>query len=81
MINIEIVIRSDRIMKAVTGVSVEEFNKLLVTFTEELEKARLSSASIATRCRASGGGQETYLKHSKRETVFYSVLPQVLSNL
>jgi len=70
MINIEIVIRSDRIMKAVTGVSVEEFNKLLVTFTEELEKARLSSASIATRCRASGAGRKHTLNTASEKLFF-----------
>ena len=70
MINIETAIRSDRIMKAVTGVSIEEFNQLLVTFSEELEKARLSSASSTNRCRASGAGRKHTLNTASEKLFF-----------
>ena len=71
MINIEMAIRSDRIMKAVTGVSVEEFNQLLVPFTEELEKAKLSSASSAKkRCRASVAGRKHTLNTASEKLFF-----------
>ncbi len=70
MIDIERAIRSDRIMKAVTGVTIEEFNNLLEKFTEELEKARLSSASPAKRCRASGAGRKHTL-NGAREKLFF----------
>jgi len=70
MINIEMAMRSDRIMKAVTGVTIEEFNRLLVKFTEELEKARLSSASAAKRCRASGAGRKHTLNTASEKLFF-----------
>ena len=71
MINIEMAIRSDRIMKAVTGVSVEVFNQLLVTFTEELEKTKLFSASSAKkRCRASGAGRKHTLSTASEKLFF-----------
>jgi hypothetical protein len=48
MINIEVAFQSERTIKAVIGVSIEEFNKLLPTFAEELEKEHLSTASLPT---------------------------------
>ena len=57
-------------MKAITTVTVEEFNRLLVNFTKELEKVKLSSTSITKTLQGFRGRQETYLKHSQRETVF-----------
>ena len=71
MITIEMAMRSDRLMKAgSTGVTVEEFNKRLVTFTKELEKAALLSASSPTRCRAPGAGRKHTLTRAEEKLFF-----------
>ncbi|MCP4261374.1 MAG: IS5/IS1182 family transposase, partial [Planctomycetes bacterium] len=70
MINIGVAFQSERTIKAVIGVSIEEFNKLLPTFAEELEKERLSTASLPTSYRAPGAGRKHTL-HGAKEKLFY----------
>ena len=53
MLDIERMLREDRLCKAVTGFSITEFNDLLLLFSTELYIARKSRAN---RKRAVGGG-------------------------
>ncbi len=70
MLNIGAAFQSERTIKAVIGVNIEEFNKLLPKFAEELEKERLSTASLPTSSRAPGAGRKHTLREAK-EKLFY----------
>ncbi len=70
MINIEMALRSDRLMKAVTGVSIHEFTELLPKFTEELEKENSSRASSQKPCSARGAGRKHTLPSAKEKLFF-----------
>lgn len=66
MINIERALRSDRIMKSLTGVTSSEFNSLTPVFEEILIKESLNK----DRERCPGGGSKHTLE-TGREKLFY----------
>ena len=43
MLNIKRALRSDRLMKALTGMTIAEFERLLPTFTAGLKKAQVKA--------------------------------------
>ena len=60
MLNIKRALRSDRLMKALTGMTIAEFERLLPTFTAGLKKAQVKAKK--ERKRAIGGGRRHTLK-------------------
>ena len=63
MMNLEKLLKSDRLTKALTGLSPQEFTDLLVTFTERLlSKKRQSYYGNPNRERKPGGGRKGRLK-------------------
>lgn len=60
MLNIQRALRSDRLMKALTGMSGVEFERLLPLFTAGLKKAQTKAKK--ERKRAVGGGRQHSLK-------------------
>jgi len=60
MLNIKRALRSDRLMKALTGMTIAEFERLLPTFTVGLKKAQVKAKK--ERKRAIGGGRRHTLK-------------------
>ena len=68
MINVERALRSDRLLKALTGMSVVEFNELLPTFRAGLSKTKREQKP--KRQRALGGGRKHTLT-SAREHFFF----------
>jgi hypothetical protein len=60
MLNIKRALRSDRLMKALTGMTIAEFERLLPIFTVGLKKAQVKAKK--ERKRAIGGGRRHTLK-------------------
>jgi hypothetical protein len=60
MLNIKRAFRSDRLLKALTGMTIAEFERLLPTFTAGLKKAQTKAKK--ERKRAIGGGRTHTLK-------------------
>lgn len=60
MLNIKRALRSDRLMKALTGMTIAEFERLLPDFTAGLKKTRAKAKK--ERNRAVGGGRRHTLK-------------------
>jgi hypothetical protein len=60
MLNINRALRSDRLMKALTGMTIAEFERLLPDFTAGLKKAQAKAKK--ERKRAVGGGRRHTLK-------------------
>ena len=60
MLNINRALRSDRLMKALTGITVAEFERLLPGFTAGLKKTQTKAKK--ERKRAVGGGRQHSLK-------------------
>ncbi len=60
MLNIKRALRSDRLMKALTGMTIAEFERLVPTFTTGLKKAQVKAKK--ERKRAIGGGRRHTLK-------------------
>lgn len=71
MLNINRALRSDRLMKALTGMSVAEFERLLPIFTAALKKAQ--GKGKKERKRAIGGGRQHTLK-TPTEKLFFILL-------
>jgi hypothetical protein len=68
MLNIKRALRSDRLMKALTGMTVVEFERLLPTFTAGLKKAQAKAKK--KRKRAIGGGRQHTLKTATDKLFF-----------
>lgn len=68
MINIKRALRSDRIMKALTGLSKQEFNELVDKFVKVLNRHRMNSKK--GRKRAIGAGRKHTLR-TPEEKLFY----------
>jgi len=60
--------KNDRLMKALTGVSVEEFKELLVTFTQILKEEEKKNES--DKKRATGGGRTGFIKPVENKLFF-----------
>jgi hypothetical protein len=60
MLNIKRAFRSDRLLKALTGMTVAEFERLLPTFTAGLQKVQTQAKK--KRQRAIGGGRKHTLQ-------------------
>ena len=78
-------IRDERQLRALTGVSEKQFDKLLEKFTQVYEARQQAAyeAGIAqgTRQRKPGGGGERQAPHLSRQTAVCLVLLQSLPNL
>lgn len=68
MLNINRALRSDRLMKALTGMTVAEFERLLPGFTAGLKKTQTKAKK--ERKRAVGGGRQHSLK-TPTEKLFF----------
>ena len=68
MLNIKRALRSDRLMKALTGMSVAEFERLLPSFTAGLNKAQVKVKK--ERKRAVGGGRQHTLQTPANKLFF-----------
>ena len=68
MINVQRALRSDRLLKALTGMSMVEFNTLLPTFSAALAKTKQEQKP--KRQRAIGGGRKHTLA-TAREQLFF----------
>jgi len=71
MLNINRALHSDRLMKALTGMTVAEFERLLPIFTAALKKAQVKGKK--ERKRAIGGGRRHTLK-SPTDKLFFILL-------
>lgn len=71
MLNINRALRSDRLMKALTGMTVAEFERLLPIFSAALTKVRRKVQK--ERKRAIGGGRQHTLK-SPKDKLFFILL-------
>ncbi|MCL4298070.1 MAG: transposase family protein [Anaerolineae bacterium] len=71
MLNINRALRSDRLMKALTGMTVAEFQRLLPIFSAALQKAQ--GKDKKERKRAIGGGRQHTLK-SPTDKLFFILL-------
>jgi hypothetical protein len=68
MLNIKRALRSDRLMKALTGLTIAEFERLLPDFTAGLNKSRAKAKK--QRKRAVGGGRNHTLKTAADKLFF-----------
>jgi hypothetical protein len=74
MMNIEKVLKNDRLMHALTGMSAKEFEDLLPEFKKAWEVARMRKyRNDPNRERRPGGGKKGFLKTS-REKLFFILL-------
>jgi hypothetical protein len=71
MLNIKRALRTDRLMKALTGMTVAEFERLLPTFSAGLNKAQTKAKK--ERKRAVGGGRQHSLK-TPTDKLFFILL-------
>ena len=68
MLNIQCALHSDRLMKALTGMTVAEFECLLPLFTASLKKTQMKAKK--ERKRAVGGGRQHSLKSPSGKLFF-----------
>ena len=71
MLDIERILKQDRLIRAMTGLNSKAFNTLLPSFTEAYEKS-LIKAEIK-RKRAMGGGRKATLREMQ-DKLFYILL-------
>jgi hypothetical protein len=64
--NLRLAFKNDRIMQSLTGVSIDEFNKLLVGFEQILQE----KASAKKRQRKPGGGRRGAIGNGKKKLFF-----------
>lgn len=62
MLNINRVLKDDRLMRSMTGMHLKAFNALLPAFAEALEETPIPRRSKAPRQRASGAGRKPRLE-------------------
>jgi hypothetical protein len=70
MLDIERILKQDRLIRAMTGLNSKAFNTLLPSFTEAYEKS-LIKAEIK-RKRAMGGGRKATLREMQ-DKLFYII--------
>ncbi len=82
MLNIDRALGNDRLIKAMTGVSASEFNKLTKSFEEESQNEAQNryemGVKMRDRERKPGGGRIGNLESPEVKLFFYSLLFQVL---
>ncbi|MEA3282011.1 MAG: hypothetical protein U9Q68_05545 [Euryarchaeota archaeon] len=82
MLNIDRALGDDRLIKAITGLSASEFNKLIESFREEFQNETWvryeTGVEIGNRERKPGGGRIGNLGSSCDEIIFHTLLFQVL---
>lgn len=71
MLNLERILQSDRLMRAMTGLNRNAFEKLLPSFSQAYQQRQLQSKP--KRQRALGGGRKATLRTS-RDKLFYILL-------
>ena len=71
MLNLERILQSDRLMRAMTGLNHKAFEELLPSFTETYQQSQIKST--VKRKRAPGGGRKATLRTS-RDKLFYILL-------
>jgi len=69
MLNLERILQSDRLMRAMTGLNPKAFEELLPSFTEAYQQSQVKPT--VKRKRAPGGGRKATLRTS-RDKLFYS---------
>ena len=78
MLDIERILKQDRLIRAMTGLNSKAFNALLPSFTEAYEKSLVKPE--IKRKRAMGGGRKRG-ERNERQIVLYLVVLQMLSDL
>ena len=71
MLDIERILKQDRLIRAMTGLNSKAFNALLPSFTEAYEKSLIKPE--IKRKRAMGGGRKATLREMK-DKLFYILL-------
>ena len=71
MLNLELILAQDRLIRAMTGLNLKSFEELLPSFTEAYEKSILKLAK--KRKRAHGGGRKSALKTMSAKLIFILV--------
>ena len=74
MLNLDKILKENRLCKAVTGCSIDEFNNLLVAFDTELY---IQKKQRSTRKRAVGGGYKGKLPTSAHKLAFILIYLKV----
>jgi hypothetical protein len=69
MLNIEQAVKQDRLLRALTGLNLQAFDALLLTFTQIYEQTRPEKP----RKRAVGGGRKARLKTNSAKLFFILV--------
>lgn len=77
MLDIERVLRQERLLRALTGLNRKAFEALMPKFSEVYEQVRQTQP----RQRALGGGRTRSIADDSSKTVFYLVLLQVLPDV
>jgi len=70
MINVERAKKSDRVLKALTGLNVVEFENLTLIFQEQLNKERVKVRKKKEMIRNEGGGRTHTLQGSESKLMF-----------
>lgn len=71
MLDIERILKQERLIRAMTGLNSKAFNELLLSFTEAYENSLIKPE--IKRKRALGGGRKAKLREMKDE-LFYILL-------
>lgn len=71
MLNLERILRNDRLMRAMTGLNRNAFEKLLLSFSQAYQQRQIQAK--LKRQRALGGGRKATLRTS-RDKLFYILL-------
>lgn len=70
MVNIKTAFKSDRLMKAITGMTVNEFNSLLISFEKQFKDNKKIINKTRERRRKDGGGSKHTLDTPEKKLFF-----------
>ena len=70
MVNIKLAFKSDRMMKAITGMTINEFNSLLLSFETQLQIRKKIINKLKKRKRKEGAGPKPTLDNLEKKLFF-----------
>ena len=70
MVNIKLAFKSDRMMKAITGMTINEFNSLLLSFETQLQIQKKIINKLKKRKRKEGAGPKPTLDNLEKKLFF-----------
>ncbi len=77
MLDIERILKQDRLIRAMTGLNSQAFNALLPSFTEASEKSLIKPEIKKT---GNGRREKSNIERNERQIVLYIVVLQMLSD-